>query len=730
MSRTRHRVAVGPADASIVPSVCGSPGVAVRPAASRTRRAWRPTPDVGGSLLTTTARTVRAWSAPDRPPTWSAWSWVRTSRSRLRTPSRLRQPSTRPGSGPVSRRAARPGPVATTVAAPWPTSHWTTAQPGGGQRPAPSSSAVTPPHPAPAASTPAHVTGTRTDLPAGGPLRARGRLERILTRARTPSAIRPNSATPAPPCGHGTVPPGTSASPRATTPTQRQLQPATQARTWATGGHSGATSAASSPSTVAGAIAGSTSRFAGTDTRLTPGASSSSTGAQASCAATGAAMATARTRGSLRARRDTSGGPSRSRPPVAVADSAKPNERASHGSSASSTITAADSAGTPAARRPRHRPTSPTAVMAAARTTLGSGLASTTKPATAAAATPSRGPRRSLRRASSTAPPTMARLAPLTAVRWVRPEARIAASRSSASALVSPTTSPGRSPATSGWSPPTASRSPSRNGCAARHQAAGRSRTSGAVVGWSSATAGSPGSVARTRAVNPTADPSGRLDQRASPRTITGTRTDRLAPCRPTSRVRARISHRRAPSARCQAGASSRGCTRAGSAVSTATTRTTRPCAAACGRPLACRSARPAAAGQAATVAAARPSATADRGPGRPRERIDPGDTEQETAATATAAAQVAAVPHTAATRAVTTGTAVRTQAVPQAATAGPTSRRSAKALHRRPASWALLSPFTPGRGAAGARVSARRCPGPRPGPRRWRTGRGSSDAR
>ena len=67
-------------------------------------------------------------------------------------------------------------------------------------------------------------------------------------------------------------------------------------------------------------------------------------------------------------------------PAVANTDSAKPAETASAGVTSSNPVTA-----TPSARRPRRRPSvpsanSPTVPIAAARTTLGSVRASRTKP--------------------------------------------------------------------------------------------------------------------------------------------------------------------------------------------------------------------------------------------------------------------------------------------------------------------------------------------------------------
>ena len=73
---------------------------------------------------------------------------------------------------------------------------------------------------------------------------------------------------------------------------------------------------------------------------------------------------------------------------MASEDRANPKDRASHGSMTSTTTIAAPSTGGPAERRDGSSPISPIAPIAAARTTLGSGRASTTKPASASRASP------------------------------------------------------------------------------------------------------------------------------------------------------------------------------------------------------------------------------------------------------------------------------------------------------------------------------------------------------
>ena len=102
--------------------------------------------------------------------------------------------------------------------------------------------------------------------------------------------------------------------------------------------------------------------------------------------------------------------------------------------------------------RPEASAASATAPIAAARTTEGCGRARTTKPVIATAARTGRArPRIPTRRPTrSTNPVTIARLAPLTAVRWVRPAVRKSSLTSAGTLEVSPTTSPGSSPRSAG----------------------------------------------------------------------------------------------------------------------------------------------------------------------------------------------------------------------------------------------------------------------------------------
>ena len=134
---------------------------------------------------------------------------------------------------------------------------------------------------------------------------------------------------------------------------------------------------------------------------------------------------------------------------VAATDSVKPASRASPGSAVRSTQTEAASAGTAARGRPAASAISVIAPIAAARTTLGPGRASTTKPASPRPATSTCTPGRTPRRRSGHRMPvsTIATFAPETAVRWESPALRKSAVRSGSIARVSPTTRPGSSPA-------------------------------------------------------------------------------------------------------------------------------------------------------------------------------------------------------------------------------------------------------------------------------------------
>ena len=192
-------------------------------------------------------------------------------------------------------------------------------------------------------------------------------------------------------------------------------------------------------------------------------------------------------------------GPAKSsRPRVARVERAKPADRASHGSQQSSTSTATESAGMPARRLEVLRPSSPTAPIAAARTTLGSGRTRTTNPSSSTAASGGRQRRRSPRRPAnpSAAARTIATLEPLTADRWVIPVTSMASSRSGGVREVSPMTSPGRRPRASAGSPSVAAANRVRTTSAVRATRPGSSRTVGEPRGVSTATTSSARSSA------------------------------------------------------------------------------------------------------------------------------------------------------------------------------------------------------------------------------------------
>ena len=173
---------------------------------------------------------------------------------------------------------------------------------------------------------------------------------------------------------------GTSAPQRATA----MIQPADHAAGAATatpsGLHSRPSSPPESPSTVAGATAGAASRLAPTATRLTWPEIAATTGVQATWAASGTDTASATQRGVHRISASRQTGASRRIPAVASADSANPAVTASRGQTSSRPSTATPRPRTPRERPLRPIPTSATAPIAAARTTLGSARAVSTKP--------------------------------------------------------------------------------------------------------------------------------------------------------------------------------------------------------------------------------------------------------------------------------------------------------------------------------------------------------------
>ena len=239
---------------------------------------------------------------------------------------------------------------------------------------------------------------------------------------------------------------------------------------------------------------------------------------------------------------------------------------------------AAPSTGGPAERRERLRPISPIAPIAAARTTLGSGRASTTNPASATSASTGRHRRGTptTTQRPRTSPVTTATLLPLTAVRWVMPVARIAAVRSSGVRLVSPMTRPGSSPRASGGAWSSEERSPARRRSAADATAPGDSSTWGAPLTDRVATRSSAGSVGPSRPRTRTVDRQPGSAIAGSPVSSTGALVSRLSP---------RASSTRIVASRSTTGRSPRPASTIGSPVTTATAVTAARSAASCSTP-------------------------------------------------------------------------------------------------------------------------------------------------
>jgi hypothetical protein len=307
----------------------------------------------------------RPASAPGRPATWSASRWDTRTRGSEWIPSRSRQRSTAPASGPASTRTPDPAPVGTTNASPCPTSQATTRVSAGGQ-----------PRTACRNGHPTTASPTRTAS-------AKGR--RPGKRQSTPAAVSSTTVSrtaPLVPAGHPVAASGTAAARSATSTSHRVGHPAPQTRTSPISGTIGATTVAANPRTVAGGTAQAASMLAGSETRLIVPESPATRGAVAKPAAALTARASAMTGQHPRARRDRDHvGAIRTIAAVATTDRANPASRASPGSRSRSPQTAAPSAGSAARGRPAARARSVTAPMAAARTTLGLGPARTTKAA-------------------------------------------------------------------------------------------------------------------------------------------------------------------------------------------------------------------------------------------------------------------------------------------------------------------------------------------------------------
>ncbi len=149
-------------------------------------------------------------------------------------PSRRRQWSTSPGSGPASTTTPAPPPAASTVASPWPTSHIANRQPGGGQ---PVTTRV---------SGAGRVTSTTTSTPRQpAPHRVPQQLSGRPGRRPTVTAARASAPGQLP--GQSTPAPGSAAPGRATPAIHPAGQLAHHASAFAAGIATGAVASAANP---------------------------------------------------------------------------------------------------------------------------------------------------------------------------------------------------------------------------------------------------------------------------------------------------------------------------------------------------------------------------------------------------------------------------------------------------------------------------------------------------
>ena len=419
------------------------PGVQLRPAARRL-----PPPSPRTSLPAPSAA-----PAPDRRPTapTAGPPAPRPARRRGRRAGGSAPPAApatrRAGRGSRQRRRLRAGvddhrPAGLAggqhSASPWPTSHATIAQPGGGQPGAitrigtsttsnPASSRADQ-HPQPPAPQRRHQQQRAHATASSSPPRHPVRPRRSPRRAPRRVPVRPGSAS---------RPPGRRAEPaRSRQPRHHAARPPPPAR----------------PSTVAGATTGAASRFASTATRLTWPAIPATTGAVTRCAAAGTASASASPRGTpaagqpvgpaaaraARARRWPAP-TARTRSSTAIAGI--PQHQHHHGGAERG------QRGPLRARWPgpaaRPRPSPPRAARSAP-----ARRAPRTRPAPPSPRRPRPAARPAAARSSnSTATHTIARLVPLTRQQMGQPGGlELVARPAWASRSVSPTTSPGRQP--------------------------------------------------------------------------------------------------------------------------------------------------------------------------------------------------------------------------------------------------------------------------------------------
>ena len=429
----------------------------------------------------------------------------------------------RSGSGPASTTTTCPEPALSTSPSPCPTSQATSTQSSGGH--------------------PGVGTGTRTTIASRAPQPAPVRGRRSNAGSTHASSKQPadSSASAKGPVPQPIAAVGRSAPRSATAMIHAAHQEAPHPRTRPSGGSTSPTTPPNSPRMVAGPTAGAASRLAATATRLTWPEMAATTGVQAIWAAAGTAITSATGLGSQPAMASRHPGARNRIPAVASTDSTNPKEIASHGSTSSRMRTA-----TPSARVPRRRPLepiamSPTEPIAAARSTLGSVRATTTKAAMPSAPTSScHRPRTPHQRPTlSTKPATRVRFVPDTASRWVSPVARKSSATCGGSAPSSPSTRAGTSAWPSRGPARAASRIDSRMIADARQADPGRDSRTGSPLHRQH-----PGELvvlridSRPRTLRLL--PRGTSTQSGSPRASTGTRLSCTNPRPLTRSVRAR----------------------------------------------------------------------------------------------------------------------------------------------------------------------------------------------
>jgi trimeric autotransporter adhesin len=231
--------------------------------------------------------------------------------------------------------------------------------------------------------------------------------------------------------------------------TTRAGRPASMNSTSPNGGATTATVAATNAAPTATTAAGTATRLAGTLARGTSPNETSSSGRTASWAPTVTDSRSA-TRGGRRWQRARTTGARTTTPAAAVADSSRPSEFASSGSTSTSSRTAPARTWRASRGTPRTPASSATAPTVPARRTEGWNRVRNAKASNPTSSThrrpaaPSRSGTASARRPAT----STATCVPDTAVRWVSPDRRIASRSSSGWSRVSPVTKPTSSPPT------------------------------------------------------------------------------------------------------------------------------------------------------------------------------------------------------------------------------------------------------------------------------------------